>query len=302
VKYADLCKKVSDQIADAIEAGTANGKWELPWYSLGQAKNARTGATYKGMNWLLLSHLPWWATYNQWQDLGLQVKKGETATPGMFWGPITRKNKATGAYEDVLDDNGRRRVAGRGFSVFSYEQVEPRSDEKWVASGKVPWTPPPAEAAGAEVLDHAEALIEALAPRVEHHGDRAYYAPVIDVIVLPPRDQFHSTEGYYATKFHEVGHWTGHESRLARKYGWAGSDDYAFEELVAELTAAMVCAAVGISPEPRPDHAVYVKGWLSKLRSDPTALPRAAGLATKAANFILTGGEVPSKEKEEVAA
>ncbi len=108
-----------------------------------------------------------------------------------------------------------------------------------------------------------------------------------DYIVLPEIEQFGRVSDYYSTSAHEHAHWTGHPSRLARDLvGRFGSDAYAAEELIAELSAAFTCARLGISAAPRPDHAAYLASWLRVLRADASAIFTAASKAQAATDFL----------------
>ena len=96
------------------------------------------------------------------------------------------------------------------------------------------------------------------------------------------------TEGWYSTLFHELTHWTGSSNRLARDFGKRfGDNRYAMEELVAELGAAFLCAELGISPQPRQDHACYINNWLQVLKQDSKAIITAASQASKASDYLL---------------
>jgi antirestriction protein ArdC len=105
---------------------------------------------------------------------------------------------------------------------------------------------------------------------------------------LPLFESFRDAESYYATLLHELTHWTRHEKRLNREFGrkrW-GDSGYAAEELVAELGAAFLCADLGVTPEPREDHAAYLASWLEVLKSDKRAIFTAAAHAQRAADFL----------------
>jgi antirestriction protein ArdC len=116
----------------------------------------------------------------------------------------------------------------------------------------------------------------------------ASYSPTFDRVMMPERDRFDTGDGAWSTMTHELTHWTGHESRLARTYGKRfGDDAYAAEELVAELGAAFTLAAIGRTSEPRADHAHYLASWLRVLRADPSRLWSAAGHADRAANYLI---------------
>jgi len=282
----DVYAKITEQIVSQLEAGL-DESWSACWHTgFGQPSNASTGVAYRGGNVLVLwasqlvAHWPtmWWATYRQWSDLGRQVQKGEKATHGVKW--IEPKAKA-GA-----DPEKRRGLVPVGFAVFNVAQTE-------VAEGfpGTPWEPPSLED-GPAVLPRCEAFFAAIGASIIE-GQPAY-SPITDQILMPPIGAFHDSIGYYATLAHEHAHWTGHSSRLDRTLGQMfGTPAYADEELVAELAAAFVCAHLGISTEPRPDHAQYLGAWIKRLRSDPKALFTAASAAQKAADFLTAAAERP---------
>ncbi len=137
-----------------------------------------------------------------------------------------------------------------------------------------------------ETVPRAEALIAATGADFRIGGDRAFFSISGDFIQVPPQPAFFRQIDYYRTCFHELGHWTGHESRLARQFGKRfGSQAYAREELVAEMASAFVCAGLDITPSVR--HADYLASWLDVLRADDKAIFSAASHASKAADFIL---------------
>jgi antirestriction protein ArdC len=145
----------------------------------------------------------------------------------------------------------------------------------------------------AQKIDACEKVIAEMPcrPIIKYHGDKAYYIPSQDTVVVPGLEISKSSEGYYSTLFHELAHSTGHESRLNRKEltqsdGFGGTN-YSKEELTAELTAAFLCATTGIEQETLPNSAAYIKGWLQALKNDKTLLLKAASQAQKAADFIL---------------
>lgn len=212
-----------------------------------------TGTAYRSGNHLVFGMVAVgrgysgrWATYRQWQTLGAQVRKGEKSTHGVKWSPV----------EDKI--TGERRLVPYCFSVFAAEQVD-----GWQA-------PAPVERDTPERIAEAQTFFAALGADVRHGGNRAAYSPTGDYIVLPEVGQFDRASDYYATRAHESAHWTGHPSRLGRDLtGRFGTDCYAAEELVAELSAAFTCAHLGISTVPRPDHAAYLRrgcGFFARIR------------------------------------
>lgn len=163
------------------------------------------------------------------------------------------------------------------FTVFNIDQCEGLPERLTAAD---------AELGERETIPQAEALIAQTGAEIRIGGDRAFYAPVLDTVQLPPQQAFRDQINWYRTALHELGHWTGHPARLARdQKGAYGSAAYAREELVAELTAAFTCAALGIQPTVR--HADYLGTWLDVLREDNRAIFRAASQASKAADWLL---------------
>ena len=282
---ADIYQRITDQIAAAIEAGA--GEWRMPWHpgadgaALVLPRNAATGKPYRGVNTVVL----WaaaqaaryssaiWATYRQWAELGAQVRKGERASPVVFW-KVSDKEEQDDADEGVEGDH-RSRVFARGYSVFNAAQVD------GYAAPALPVLPE------IERIDHAEAFFAAMGADIRHGGNRACYVPNLDQIRMPPFEAFRDPVAYYATLAHEATHLTGHPSRCDRDLrGRFGEEAYAAEELVAELGAAFVCADLALAPEPRPDHAAYVASWLKVLRGDKRAIFAAAAKAQAAADWM----------------
>jgi antirestriction protein ArdC len=131
-----------------------------------------------------------------------------------------------------------------------------------------------------------EALIRATGIDFRIGGDRAFYVPALDYVQVPPPQAYFEPINWHRTALHELGHATGHASRLARDFsGSFGTKAYAFEELVAEMNAAFCCASLGIVPTVR--HADYIGSWLEVLREDNRAIVRAASQASKAADWLL---------------
>jgi len=156
-------------------------------------------------------------------------------------------------------------------------------------------------------IAEAERLIADMpnAPRIEHGGNRACYAPALDIVRMPEFEQFVTAEGYYEVMFHEIGHSTGHPSRLNRpeivNVKPFGSEDYSKEELVAEMTAAYLCGVTGIEKATIENSAAYIQGWLRKLKDDRTLVVLAAAAAQKAADYIQGVSFSVAEEEQEAA-
>lgn len=283
-----IYETITNHIVDAIERGA--GDFKMPWHSQGlglaMPHNAKTGDLYKGSNTLTLwivkdSHgysSDTWATYKQWAELGAQVRKGEKAATGIYWSTFDKAVKNESGEDDV-----ERRMFGKAFYVFNADQVD-----GYVAK-QVESTPDLTK-----TIERADSAIAATQAIIRHMGARAFYDRVADSITMPDRFRFTGTEtsdatqSYYSTLLHELTHWTGAAARLDRTKGKRfGDPAYAFEELVAELGAAFLCAELGISNEPRPDHAQYIENWLKVLKSDPRAIFNAASCARAASEYIL---------------
>ena len=277
----DLYRTITNKIVAAIETGA--GTFVMPWHvgtANGRPTNALTGHRYRGVNVVALwaeavmsgYGTGWWASYRQWERLGAQVRRGEHGTVIVFY------NRLNTAPTNELDESGRFRLVARASRVFNLDQVDG-------------WQPPgPAPVPMVEALIEVEAFITATRAVVVHGGPRACYRRDYDRIELPARDRFRgsptssASEAYYSTLLHELTHWTGAPHRLNRTFGARfGDNDYAFEELVAELGAAFLCADLRIANEPRPDHAAYVSSWLEVLNGDRRAVFTAAAKANEAA-------------------
>jgi antirestriction protein ArdC len=275
----DLYSEVTNQIIAAIEAGT--GTYSLPWQSVpGMPKNVASDRSYRGINTLLLwltgnakgYATPYWATFKQWLELGHPVRKGEKSATVVFW-----KDLAGGTSDEAEGDDGdtRRRFVARAYHVFNADQVEGYA---------VPAITPLSES---ERDARAEAFFKGLPVVVNHEGNQAFYRPSTDTVQMPPYSHFHEVNGYYATLGHECVHATGAKHRLDRDLsGRFGSESYAMEELVAELGAAFLCADLGLSAEPRSDHAGYIASWLKVLKGDNRAIFTAASKAQAATDWL----------------
>jgi len=287
VSRGNLYREVTAKIIAELEQGIV--PWARPWRSAGHGptlslpKNARTGKSYSGINVLLL----WdtldvrgfaschWLTFKQALELGGLVRKGEKGTHVFY-------------ADRFIPDKERERVEAMGgepesipflkrYTVFNAEQCDGLPDHLSVPRPALP---------ECEIIPEAQALILATGADFRIGGDKAFYLPSEDVIRVPHQSAFTDQINYYRTAFHELGHWTGHDSRLARDLSHRfGSSGYAREELVAEMATAFVCASLGIVPTVR--HADYVGNWLQVLKEESRAIFKAASQASKAADFIL---------------
>ncbi len=285
----DLYQLVTDTIIEAIENGVSNDV-EMPWHQINRIpENANTGNCYQGINVPLLwiyqikkqYALPVWATYKQWADMGARVKPEELkkSVPVVFF-----KTYETEAKNE--DEEARTRRVLRYFRVYNATQVE---------GYEIPAALEAPAPALIENIAAADMLVKQTGADIRHGGAQAFYIPSKDYIAIPPREMFRdtatstATENYYSTLFHELTHWTGAKPRLDRlNNDKFGGKNYAFEELIAELGAAMCCASTGVTSSPREDHARYIKNWLAALKNDKRFIFDAASQAQKAVDFLFS--------------
>jgi len=274
----DVYQRVTNQIIEAIEQGV--DAWQMPWHRHATTpRNALTGKSYRGVNvlslWATAAALQYrcgiWATYAQWTELGAQVRKGEKASLAVFW-KFRDQDTET---EEGEEQPAKRGPIARGYSVFNADQVD------GYALPDVPALP---ETERDYPVDYFFAVLTA---DIRHGGGRAFYNKQEDYIQLPDFAAFKDPAAYYATLAHESIHYTAAPHRLDRDLkGRFGDESYAAEELVAELGAAFLCAALGVENQPRPDHAAYVQNWLKVLRNDNRAIFTAASKAQAAAEWL----------------
>jgi antirestriction protein ArdC len=276
----DLYQTITDTIIAAIEKG-GDLPWVRPWTSAGGPRNGKTGRAYTGINHLLLSIAGMqytsndWFTFNNARALGGSVGKGEKGTKVIFWSMIKKKDAKN------EDDSF---MFMKYFTVFNRDQIK-----------DLP-APEVREVSQFSINEAAESFIIGTGAPINYGGDIAAYNFVTDQISLPNKTDFVDEGTFYATAFHELIHWTGHNSRLDRlKATPFGSPEYAKEELVAELGAAFLCAEYGINGMTQ--HPEYISNWLSVLKNDKRFIVRAASQATKATVF-LTGSADDGGEGE----
>jgi antirestriction protein ArdC len=275
-------QQVTDRIIAMLEAGTR--PWVQGWnaYSGGGRPLRADGTPYRGANVLNLWAAgmcrgfasPYWVTYKKAQELGAQVKKGAKSELAFFVGTINRTEEKNGKEED--------RVIPflKSYCVFNAEEIDGLAPHYYAPAVRAALDP-------AARIPAADRFIANTGAIIKIGGGRAFYRPSTDEIYLPEFGSFVSASAYYGTALHEIAHWTGAEKRLNRGKGnMFGSPEYAFEELVAELSAAYLSADLGISTEPREDHASYIGSWLKALRDDNRAIFRAASLAEKACDYL----------------
>ena len=292
--------RITQEIIARLESGTK--PWIKPWRGVPVSRPLRAcGVPYRGMNvfwlWMVADMCgyasPFWMTYNQAKELGAQVRKGEKSTIAIFYKSYTKEVEAPETGEKT--DESRRVL--KAYPVFNADQVEGLPERFHPAA-----TLEVVEPEGRQVeLDSFFARIPAV---LRHQGDEAYYEPVADRVTMPPAHLFSGFDHYYATLAHELSHWTGHASRLDRNLkNRFGSAAYAAEELIAELSSAMLGAELGLPVTHLDSHASYIEHWLKLLKQDDRAILTAAAKAEEASRLLLKlAGRIAADDTDEASA
>ena len=284
---SDIYQRITDQIVADLEQGVR--PWHKPWnaeHAAGRISRPlrHNGLPYNGINIIMLWSAamaqgfaaPIWMTFNQAKEMGAHVRKGEKGNLVVYANTITKteENEKTGEEEE------RNIPFMKGYTVFNVEQID-GLPAHFYAPAETPLDP-------VQRIETAETFFAGTGADIRHGGNQAYYTIGQDYVQMPPFETFCDAESYYATLAHECTHWTRHPSRLERDFGrkrW-GDEGYAMEELVAELGAAFLSADLGLTPEPRDDHAAYIGSWLKVLKDDKRAIFTAAAHAQRAADYL----------------
>ncbi|MFN4083995.1 MAG: ArdC family protein [Bacteroidia bacterium] len=297
----DVFKKVAEDLKEMLKSISVN-QFNYTWVFF-NSKNPYTNHTYKGFNSLYLSFLcekykynvNKWLTFNEIKQLGATIQKGAKASHIIFYtvnfylkGKLIKPEdlailiKETGKTEQELEV--KRKPILKIYPVFNCSLIN-GLPENYYKNDDVFNSP--------EIFKHdrADLIIQNSGANIQFKlSDTAYYSRSGDYIAMPLKEQFKSVEGFYSTLFHELVHWTGSPDRLNRKKGRVfGDNDYAFEELVAELGSCFLCAQLGIKSDKREfnNNAAYLKSWLVALDNDVAFFVKACQYADKAANFLL---------------
>jgi antirestriction protein ArdC len=288
-KPRDIYQEVTDRIIQALEQGTA--PWVRPWSVESDPFpiNAASHRRYRGINTLLL-HLTAlqcgyarnrWLTYRQALSIGAQVRRGEHGVGIVFFrvleinpeDQLSRIKKGQDASGN--EDTPRSVRLLRLFTVFNVAQIEDLPARLTEPEAVIGW----------DMVSAAEAIIQSSGADIRYGGNAAFYSPGPDRIHLPPRAAFKQAEDFYATALHELTHWSAHPTRCARPLNPKGHPGYAFEELIAELGSAYLCAHCRLDGELH--HPEYISHWLEALRADKRAIFTASAQAQKAADYLL---------------
>jgi antirestriction protein ArdC len=280
----DIYTRVTDTIIAELEKGVR--PWVQNWKGENRFQLPRraNGVSYRGINIVLLwiasfnggYQQPRWMTYKQAQELNAQVRKGEKGTTIVHYGTIVKEEADQG------EETSRKEIPYlKSYTVFNVDQIEGLPEGYRVEmGGEIPEKP---------LIPALEMFVSATGATIVSAGN-PHHSQGRDTIGMPPIGSFHDAEGYYCTLAHELIHWTAHPKRLDRTFpngGRFGTEGYAREELVAELGAAFLAAALDITPTVREDHAEYLGGWLKILKKDKRAILQAAAHAQKAADYLL---------------
>jgi antirestriction protein ArdC len=283
----EIRSEITKRIVTAIEQGVM--PWRRPWRvspNAGRPANVISKQPYHGINPLLLEiaslqrgfQSRWWATFQQWQQLGCHVEKRPDNVPPGQWGtniifckPITK----TVTDRDTGDEDEQKFFMLRTYTVFNADQV--------VGAERFQVTDEPSDTIVEPDFAPAEELIAATGADIRHRGERAFYSASGDFIQLPHKERFSNLGSYYETAIHELSHWSEPRQNLDRQLL-----GYATCELVAEMSSCFVASEIGIPHgEALENHASYLKSWLDQMRGDANFIFKAAKLASATTDFLL---------------
>ena len=322
-KSDEILKKFAGMMVKIIKKANANN-WKKGWMGVngsiqGLPQNI-SGRTYSGGNSFFLMFntaekgykTPVYMTFNQAKEQNLHVKSGEKSVPIFKWGlSIKDENGKRVSEEDYNAMSQEERATmdvrpfPKMFHVFNIDQTNLEEVNKKRYDAIVArFQTPEQEVKDTEGMYVNEALDRMFEQKAWHANiqydkpaDQAFYSPSTDSIVLPMKEQFklgktpeevyHDGMEYYSTALHEMAHSTGHESRLDRKFGAQGTDNYAHEELIAEMTSALVGSTMGFDRKILENNANYLSGWLSRLRDKPETITTIMTDVGKASDMII---------------
>jgi antirestriction protein ArdC len=258
----DIAQIITDRIISELEKGST--PWVKPWKRLrstpgqGMPFNPVSGTLYRGVNHFWLSMMqgaypsPYWLTLKHANQIGGHVRANEKGTPIVAF-KIVRKETLV---------NGKKETSA--YPMIKHHYVYNIAQCEDITIPAMPTEPEPTFNPDSSVMALVDRL--GLENGLTHGGDSAFYSPARDFISMPPMAAFNAANGYHSTLLHESVHATGHKSRLDREFSKSfGSESYAFEELVAELGSAMLCAHCGIDGEMQSNHVAYIANWLTVL-------------------------------------
>lgn len=268
--------KVVDNIAEMFINQLENfdgTKSKSLWNKVSSAPVNIEGNPYSGINWLILTltqikngYSPVWGTMKAWNSKGYFIKKGSKSTVVVYYTLIDDKN-----------DSEKKIPIMKSYLVFNESQVE-----KDVDGEKIPYQVSESE------FKNENVKVNEFFKNIDfdlREGTMAYYSPTEDFICMPPTTSFFDSNGYNAVLAHELVHWTSHKNRLDRTLS-NQKQEYAFEELVAEIGSYMVCSRLNIDSGIRENHIPYIASWIKCLKEKPSAIINACSLAQKATDYL----------------
>lgn len=285
MKKQEAFEKIKTRVLELME--TEGSNWTKSWISNQRPINFHTRKHYRGMNhfWLAVQDQfksCEWGTFKQWSDQGYRIKKGSKACFVVFCEIREKKQEwLEGKELDKYNSTGKLPTFffWKVYNVFNAEQIE---------GYDIPVAPEYKEELTQDDADRVNDFISECGPRV-HFGfsDTPCYDAYADAIHMPEKDAFFSDVDYYSTLLHELTHWTGHKSRLDRDLDNSyGTEEYAKEELIAEIGSAFLCQLQGVEKTVRADHAQYLNSWMKIIRDDENALSSAFSKAQKAVDYL----------------
>lgn len=298
-KTDEIIKKIADKFIAKIN--NFAGEWERPFFDTTTAapRNVASKKLYRGLNlvtlWLTAEENKFtsniWGTFDQWKEKGKSIRKGETGTPIFFW-------KKTQYTAEVTNESGEIELEERESCVARYYIV-------FNACQMADYIPEEAEAAPEdlerEIEEFKTNFLNKTGIKYTEEGTRAFYRPKTDEVVLPPLTNFSLKSEYIPTACHEFTHATGAKTRLNRDFsGKFGDAAYAFEELVADIGAGMLSAALGKQYIFQNNNIAYLKSWVEILEDQPKAILKACSYAQKAADYLLELTETETTALENI--
>ena len=306
VNIEKIANSLLEKVTTAIENGERN-PFTQPWNNISMAcANAISKNAYSGKNQLILGFVamtmgyksPFWVTFKQAQSLGTTVEKGQKGSPICFYqktfildGKFLNEAKYKLLSKDKQKDC-KSFLMLKTYTVFNIDQCEAfEGSSDYYPSTNIDRVNNPIEACETMLNGYSDI------PTISHDYDYAAYNSGLDIIKMPQMAQFHSSESYYSTLWHEAAHSTGHKSRLGRELGTGfGTEKYSREELVAEFSAGILCGMAGIEKVVEDSSIAYLQGWVSYLKNDPSELFHALAEATKAVEYMLGKNKKPANE------
>lgn len=279
---SQIRESITNRILESLEKGVK--PWMRPWTidpNSGAPSSLVSKKKYQGINPLLLDLAgmergyagKYWATFGQWREQGASVKKDEKATWIVFYSQVKAK-------KENEEDEERRYGLLKMYAVFCIDQVGGESVDKFR---------PDTTGTNEGLIEYtlADETIKATGAEIKHGGSRACYSSATKGIKLPYKSKFDAEENYYSTAFHELSHWA--DAALGAKLGKRfGDEDYAFGELVAEISACYLSEACNIPKGKRWDDSVsYLDNWIKAMKGDHSWIMKAASRATQVSDYIL---------------